>query len=1414
MDRLLAGGPWLGVTLVQVTLVAALGLLAWLVARQRGPALRGAVVLAALVGLLAVPGLAAVAPVWLAVPGLAPSAAAEPPGPAVAVRLPPPPPPEIVVPAVPPMEPSGKLPPGLDDTMDPFDDLDPPTENAELVVAAPLPTVAAAPATGPGEPRRAAPSVASILVTVWLFGALVYLLRALMCLGLLYHWARQAHPIREEEWAWCLKSLPDHEDFPRLVLRESSAVDSPLTLGLFRPVILLPAGWHGWPAGQLRLVLAHELAHIRRGDFLAGLVAEVAVCLCWFHPLVRWLGGRLRLEQEYAADASAASAAGDAMTYVRCLARLALEQGTGRGSPAPAFWRRRPEILRRIDMLRRNRDGLSLRLGRGAAGAVVVLATAACVAVAGVGPLRAIAVAVAEEPAPADTTPTTAPEVKPAAAGADAHGDLLPAGAVARLGTTRWRSGANINYVAFGPDDKTLITAGQDGTVRLWDIATGKEVRRFARPTPAGLRPQPARPAGAPGTQVIQPVPVPAQRLAADAAEVAALRARLEEAAAAKARLEVAEAAAAAAKARLDAAKPGGQADAEAAKRKLDAAKAAEEAAKARAEAARAQLEAQLRGRAGAASDNSATAVTPDGKTVAVAGGNVVQLYEVETGNELRKIQGVPTGLVGLLFSPDGKTLAGRTSDGGAILWNTDTAKERQRIKAPPRPNSPQVQVAAIRAGGDAPGMAFTADSKALVVVSNEFKDQALTSTVKFWDVVSGEEVRDLKGPLGVVSGVAFSPNGKTLVYCAGGVARAFATETGDPLYEIRTNDPAAGVQFSPDGKLLAVRGRNQQVRICDGSNGKELYTVSDPMPVNRGAIGGVVFAGAVNIAPEVRTLAFSADGQRIATASGGTLRLWTAATGKEVPLSDGHNAPLVAVALSPDGKTVVSLGTDRLIRRWEAATGKPLGGFQLASTVAALSPDGKTVAVAGTDGTIRVHETDGGKAVHQFRGYPRGSAALTFSPDGAVLAERGADGTIRLYDPAKGTELRQLTAQGANNPAAPGTVIVATTGRVVGGTSFSGLVFSPDGKLIASSGSSSPAGFGGANVVPPNRGRSNGTINLFDVGTGKILRKIELTLGVASFAFSPDGRVLATENADESVSLWEVASGRERARLGGRAAPPAPAPGATPALVRVVGGIANSAEPAGPITLAFSPDGRVLVVRGSDRSVRFWDVDGGTEVGQFKGHDGRIETVSFSPDGKCVASGSSDTTVLLWDAVAMRKDMPVPQSVELPDGAAESLWADLAAEDASKALKSVLKLAADPRQAVPFLGERLRPAAPIDQQKLEQWIADLESDKFAARQEAITNLVKAGEQVVPALQKMLTTQPTIETRLRVEGLLDKLTGGILSTEQLRLVRSVEALEKMGTPEAKDVLRTLAGGASGALPTREARAALDRMNGR
>jgi WD40 repeat protein/beta-lactamase regulating signal transducer with metallopeptidase domain len=1185
----------------------------------------------------------------------------------------------------------------LENTVAPAGRPEPAATRAEVAVRvlAPSPGEAAPPAPA-GEPRGPAWTLAGVLATVWLLGALACLARALGRLALLYRCARRARPVRDRAWADCLRSLARCYGARAVGLRESPAIPSPLTLGLLRAVILLPPGRRRWLAGQRTLILGHELAHVRRHDFLAGLVAEAAACLCWFHPLARWLAGRLRLEQEYAADAWVASAT-DATAYVRCLARLALEQGPGCSSLAPAFGRRRPEILRRIDMLQRNPKGQAPRLGKRAGSAVAVLATVACLAVAGVGPLNSAAGG--RGPAAAD------PGTKGRAT-ADAHGDPLPAGALARLGTTRLRHEADVTDVSFGPGGTTLLTAGRDGTVRLWDLATGKEIRRFDGPKPAD-------PAG----------------------------------------------------------------DRAGANRK-----------------AQSERLLALRGQRQTDAGDVRVALAPDGKTLATAHGNLIRLWEVQTGKELRTIQGTP-GLAGLLFSPDGRTLAGRGSGGALVLWATDTGRQVRRIEPPPRKVGKALVLTIGGASPAAPGMAFTPDGKALAAAMTAGAPEKAVSSVTFWDMATGREVRKVPAPEGVrISAVAIAPDGKFLAYGGGGVVHLCAAETGKEVRRLR--EPDGGILtlvFSPDGKMLAARGANQKVRLWDVATGKELRHLGDTAPPRRS--GGLVFLAGSSFGPERRALAFSPDGTRLAAAAGSTVRLWETATGKEVPMVGGHRRAPSAVALSPDGKVVVTWSADRVVRRWEATMGRPLGAFPAppGSTRAAFAPGARVVALANADGTIRLHETATGKEHGRLQGRPGDAAALAFAPGGKVLAVRTGDGILRLYDVERGTELRRIVLRPGNGPTGSARLVL---GGPAGGRDTSpGLAFSPDDMLLASAG-------------------AGNTLSFFDVATGKELRRIESPRPVSSFAFSPDGRVLAAENADHTVTLWEVASARERGRLGQPAAG-GPRPGATMTgvAVFVAGMPAAGSAAAGPVGVAFAPDGRTLAVRGPDRSVRVWDVAAGKEVGRFAGHEGPVETVAFGPGGKALASGAADTTVLLWDAASLRKDLPAPPAAELSAAEVEALWDDLAGADAARALRAVGKLAGAPGRAVPFLEGRLKPAVPVDPGKIAGWIADLGSEKFAVRERASANLLKAGDQAVPAVQKACASSPSLETGRRAEALLARLTDGTLTAGQLRLIRAVEALERTGTPQARGLLGALAGGAPGALATRQAQAALDRLAG-
>src|SRR5215831_16100721 len=136
-------------------------------------------------------------------------------------------------------------------------------------------------------------------------------------------------------------------------LREVDDLTTPATIGWQRPLLLLPFDWRDWDADERRAVLAHELAHVRRSDFPAGLAAQLSLALHFYHPLAHWLAARLRLEQELAADAWGARLAGGQPSYLATLARMALRRdGRAATGPARAFLPSHGTFVRRIEMLR------------------------------------------------------------------------------------------------------------------------------------------------------------------------------------------------------------------------------------------------------------------------------------------------------------------------------------------------------------------------------------------------------------------------------------------------------------------------------------------------------------------------------------------------------------------------------------------------------------------------------------------------------------------------------------------------------------------------------------------------------------------------------------------------------------------------------------------------------------------------------------------------------------------------------------------------------------------------------------------------------------------------------------------------------------------------------------------------------
>ena len=290
----------------------------------------------------------------------------------------------------------------------------------------------------------------SIIAAVFLAGVAFELVRLAAGLFAVAAIRRRSVPVANltaemEELCQCLGVK-----FP-VTVRQSAAVGTAATLGWWRPVILLAADWPTWEVTERRAVLAHELAHVRRRDYLVGVFGAIARAFHFYHPLVRWLAGRLGLHQELAADGLAAAVAGGRADYLRALSRMALRQDAALvAGVARPFLSDRTGLMRRIAMLRVTDGGRPLsRAARWGMGGILVAAALAASALRRPGEPPA-AVAPANEVPPFD--------ISHVPASANQLFAIRPAAVLARAGTKTiadrfsWMLAENLKAAGFPSD--------------------------------------------------------------------------------------------------------------------------------------------------------------------------------------------------------------------------------------------------------------------------------------------------------------------------------------------------------------------------------------------------------------------------------------------------------------------------------------------------------------------------------------------------------------------------------------------------------------------------------------------------------------------------------------------------------------------------------------------------------------------------------------------------------------------------------------------------------------------------------------------------------------------------------------------------------------------------------------------------
>jgi WD40 repeat protein/serine/threonine protein kinase len=496
-----------------------------------------------------------------------------------------------------------------------------------------------------------------------------------------------------------------------------------------------------------------------------------------------------------------------------------------------------------------------------------------------------------------------------------------------------------------------------------------------------------------------------------------------------------------------------------------------------------------LRGKAGPV---LSVAWAPDGKALACGcEGRVVQLWQPEGERLLRTLEGHTGRVAAVAFRPGGRTLASAGGDGTVRFWDPESGRAVR---------SPEDQ------GEGVASLAWAPDGKLLA--------SAAGTAVRLWGPDSGQGQRTHDVRFSLVKAVAWAADGKSLFAGdGGGSVHCWAEPSGERLRTLPGHHErfTAPMAWSADGKALATGSADGRIRLWDLSAGELRRTLQtegwvlalawspDGKTLASSRTDSTVLLWDVSSA-EVRhtlrghtrhayDLAWSPDGKTLASAGeDATVRLWEAGTGTQLHALTAHTSQVNALAWSPDGTRLASASWDGTARLWDAASGKALAPplkHPQAVHAAAWSPDGRTVATGSIDFLVRLWDAATGEQRAALDGHTRAVWSLAWSPDGKAVISSGDDQALRFWDGSRGKPLRTLLLSG---PRAEGGSLLGRLGRL-----------SPDGLLFAAG--------------------EAGTVRLLRAGTGQACQTLVVLRDDAYLVLEPFGHYGGSAPAEAELT-------------------------------------------------------------------------------------------------------------------------------------------------------------------------------------------------------------------------------------------------------------------------------------------------------